>query len=152
MSQLQRPRRIYPHNPSWEVPVIAVMVWLVAALVTTHLARTLANLTVGVGWVWTNGGELITSFGPILAGNAGAGLDANVAAAPAIWLWLWLAVTHIALAAVTIKVSLRAWNKIGGGRVLGMATAEEAESLLGERRLYKVRFIIRPDLYSKNTK
>lgn len=52
----------------------------------------------------------------------------------------------VALGCVAIYV-LRRW---GPGRIQGMATASEAEQLLGVARLRKVADIVRPDLYGKH--
>ena len=40
-----------------------------------------------------------------------------------------------------------AWRQWGPGRMRGMATITEAHELLGEDRLWKVRHVVRPDLY-----
>jgi len=41
---------------------------------------------------------------------------------------------------------------VGAGRIRGMATITEAHELLGEDRLYKVRHVVRPDLYQPGRK
>ena len=43
-----------------------------------------------------------------------------------------------------------AYQRWGPGRMRGMATAAEAEKLLGVTRLRKVAGILRPDLYGKH--
>ena len=59
-------------------------------------------------------------------------------------------------AAQVLAVALMGWagvallRRFGPGRVRGMATRSEAESLLGLRRLRTVAPVVRPDLYGKD--
>ena len=43
-----------------------------------------------------------------------------------------------------------AWRRCGPARMRGMATITEAHELLGKDRLWKVRHVVRPDLYPPN--
>ena len=52
--------------------------------------------------------------------------------------------------AATIWVGVLAYQRWGPGRMRGMATAAEAEKILGVTRLRKVAGIVRPDLYGKH--
>ncbi|HRI97584.1 MAG TPA: hypothetical protein PLZ93_18335, partial [Nocardioides sp.] len=61
------------------------------------------------------------------------------------------ALTEAALLTATIWVGVWAHQRWGPGRMRGMATAAEAEKLLGVTRLRKVAGILRPDLYGKHT-
>ena len=65
-------------------------------------------------------------------------------------MWTSLALTEIALLTATIWVGVYAYQRWGPGRMRGMATAAEAEKLLGVTRLRKVAGIVRPDLYGKH--
>jgi len=58
--------------------------------------------------------------------------------------------TEVALLSATIWVGVWAYQRWGPGRMRGMATAAEAEKILGVTRLRKVAGIVRPDLYGKH--
>src|SRR5205085_682312 len=61
-----------------------------------------------------------------------------------------LGLTEAALLTATTWVGLHLYHRWGPGRIRGMATAAEAEKLLGVTRLRKVADIVRPDLYGKH--
>lgn len=62
----------------------------------------------------------------------------------------WIAAVEVMFLLAAGAVSYWVLGRWGPGRVRGVASGEEAERLLGRSRLYRVRRIIRPDLYSGN--
>ena len=64
--------------------------------------------------------------------------------------WISLDLTGVAMLTATIWVGVWAYRRWGPGRRRGMATAAEAEKILGVTRLRKVADIVRPDLYGKH--
>ena len=64
-------------------------------------------------------------------------------------LWGCLVVTELLLLAGCGWVGARGYQRWGPGRMMGMATAAEAETLLGITRLRKVAKYVRPDLHGR---
>ena len=64
-------------------------------------------------------------------------------------LWGCLVVTELLLLAGCGWVCARGYQRWGPGRMMGMATAAEAETLLGITRLRKVAKYVRPDLHGR---
>lgn len=149
IAQVDRRRDPYPYT--WEVPLGVLTSWLLLAGLAAHLGRAIANWTAGAGWTWPAGKALFSSLPDLLAGNSGAGLTlAHPGAVPgAVYGWI-TAVEVLVLAAMTAATwwGLRRW---GPGRMKGMATAGEAEQVLGISRLRIVAGIIRPDLHPPGT-
>ena len=83
----------------------------------------------------------------ILAGDAAAGLPGVHQAASATTLWGWLTVVGLLMITATAVACLLARRRWGPGRMRGMASVPEAHELLGVDRLYRVRQVVRPDLY-----
>ena len=127
-----------------------------------QLGRSLANLVAGAGWTWPASATASATSGPfpsplgsafwsslpgVLAGHADAGLSpvppASDLAAPAA-LWACLVVTELLLLAGCGWVGARGYQRWGPGRMQGMATAAEAETLLGITRLRKVANVRAP--------
>lgn len=162
---MQRDRRRDPYPWTWEIPAAGALAGFLLVVVSVHLARGVANLIAGAGWTWpaTDSGRLSsgplgsplgssfwTSLPGVLSGDAAAGLAAHQAAsdlAGATLLWVCLvAIESIALAA-GVGAAVYGYRRWGPGRMMGMATAAEAEALLGVTRLRKAAAIVRPDLY-----
>lgn len=146
MLQQERRRDPYPHT--WEIPAGTAVMTLLLAVAGAQLGRSLANWFAGADWHWPQGRTLLTSIPAILGGNATAGLTPTphpVASPTAVIGWI-IAVELILLATVFTGtlLALRRW---GPGRMRGMATPTEVETVLGVSRLRRVRHIIRPDLY-----
>jgi len=163
---MQRERLKNPYPWTWEIPTVLIGVTLFCVMIGIQLARSLANLLAGAGWTWPApdagafssplGSAFWTSLPGVLGGHADAGLaepvsaepvPADLAAAPLVWICLVL-VEGVLLTATT-------WGGVvaytrGPGRMKGMATAAEAEKLLGVTRLRKVAPIVRPDLHGKH--
>jgi hypothetical protein len=136
---------------------------LFVIVIGIQLGRSVANLVAGAGWTWPDanagafpspiGTAFWTSLPRVLGGNAGAGLPSPAPdhlAGPGL-VWGGIALTELTLLAATIWLGVWAYQRWGPGRMRGMATAAEAEKLLGVTRLRKVAGIVRPDLYGKHT-
>ena len=83
----------------------------------------------------------------LLAGDAAAGLSGVQHPASAAAMWGWLTVVGLLTITASSLACVWAWRQWGPGRMRGMATITEAHELLGEDRLWKVRHVVRPDLY-----
>lgn len=154
---MQHERRRDPYPWTWEPPTAAAVGVVLTLAGGIQLARSLANLIVGAGWTWPApdagivaspiGAAFWTSLPGILAGRSDAGLPTSAPdhLAGAGLLWTVLALMLAALLTVIGRVGVLMY-RWGPGRVRGMATAAEAETLLGRSRLRKVAAIIRPDL------
>ena len=85
------------------------------------------------------------------AGTPPPGSLAAAAGASPVVLWTVTAVAEVA-AIVAVAWAIRwAMHRWGPGRIQGMATAADAEKLLGRSRLRKAAPIIRPDLHPTKT-
>ncbi|GAB3668780.1 hypothetical protein GCM10027596_40070 [Nocardioides korecus] len=165
---MQRERRRDPYPWTWEIPLgigIGVLLLITAG---AQLGRSLANLVAGAGWTWPAidthsttgpfpspvGSAFWSSLPGVFAGHAGAGLSpslpaSDLAAPPMLWGCLLL--TELLLLAWCGWVSAWGYQRWGPGRMKGMATAAEAETLLGITRLRKVTAHVRPDLHGRTT-
>ena len=128
---------------SWPSSSILVLV--------VHGARTLANGLTTAHWQATPRDELFTSLPAVLGGDSTAGLTGAAAGASPAVLWTVTAIAEVA-AIVAVAWAIRwAMHRWGPGRIQGMATAADAEKLLGRSRLRKAAPIIRPDLHPTKT-
>ncbi|NMR21614.1 hypothetical protein [Cellulomonas fimi] len=144
---MQRTRRTTPYPFTWEIPVGIVFAVLLALVLGLQAGRSLANLVVGNGWVFVDRLALFTTLAPIVSGQAGAGLPAVGHPATPGLLWACVGVVELLVVLVmtwAVKSGLDRW---GPARLRGMATATEAEALLGRTRLRRHAKVIRPDLY-----
>jgi len=158
---MQRERLKNPYPWTWEIPAVLLGITLFLAVVGIQLARSLANLLAGAGWTWPAadtgafsspiGAAFWTSLPGVVGGDAAAGLADPVPAqlAPASLTWVCLVLVEGALLIATTWGGAVAYKR-GPGRMKGMATAAEAEKLLGVTRLRKVAPIVRPDVYGKH--
>jgi len=157
---MQRQRRRDPYPWTWEPPVLTTVAVLMTLIVGIQLSRALGNLLAGGGWTWPDthtsfgfssplASSFWTSLPDVLAGHADAGLASptpdNVAG-PAL-VWICLVVVEAALITVLAWAIVAVVKRWGPGRMRGMATTSEAESLLGVSRLRKVAHVVRPDIY-----
>jgi hypothetical protein len=165
---MQRERRRDPYPWTGEIPLgigIGVLLLLTAGI---QLGRSLANLVAGAGWTWPAtatagttgpfpspvGSAFWSSLPGVLAGHANAGLSPSppaidLAAPP--MLWGCLLFTELLLLAGCGWGCTRGYQRWGPSRMKGMATAAEAETLLGITRLRKVATYVRPDLHGRTT-
>lgn len=145
-SQLQRRTNDFPLT--WEPLALAAIALLIAALLAAHVGRGVAAILAGDGWAWPLHDDLVPSALGVLTGDPNAGLPpAQTLTATPTLTRICVALTE--LAAITgyiaaLTVILTRW---GPTRAKGMASRDEAETLLGRTRLRAVRHIIRPDLY-----
>ena len=148
MSQQSRRRDPYPWT--WEVPVGVVLVILLVLAGGVHLGRAIANVLAGAGWSFPLLVDLFSSLPGVLRGDAGAGLTGLNGDLPSpMKLWVCLVASELMVMAVCVSLLKFALQRWGPGRMKGMASADEAETLLGLTRLRKVRRVVRPDLYGK---
>ena len=134
---MQRARRHNPYPLTWEIPVgIACAVLLVLAL-GVHLGNGLAHLTGGAGWTWPPHQALFTSIPAILDPDPASPVNAHP----------WIVTVELLLTAGLGCATYSLWQRWGPHRLKGMATAEQAEQVLGLRRLRKAAAIVRPDLH-----
>lgn len=163
---MQRERRRDPYPWTWEIPLVVTLASGFAVVIGLQLGRSLANLVAGAGWTWPDpnagqftspiGAAFWTSLPGVVSGDAGAGLsestldaDADQLAGPGL-LWACLGITEVLLIAAMSWAAIYVLQRWGPGRMRGMATATEAERLLGVTRLRKVAGIVRPDLHGKH--
>ena len=143
--QRERVQDQYPWT--WEIPLAAVCGVLVVGVAVCQVSRSVANWFAGAGWFWPRPDKLVTSIPALLTGDASAGLSGIHHAASAAALWGWLTVVGLLTITASTIACVRAWRQWGPGRMRGMATITDAHELLGEDRLWKVRHVVRPDLY-----
>lgn len=151
MTILQSDRRHDPYPYTWEIPVGVVTGWLLAAGLGVHLARGLANWSAGAGWTWPAGRAVYSSLPAVLAADPTAGLASTAAAASPAQLHGWLIAIELLIFTGYLAGLVWALQRWGPGRMKGMASAEEAERVLGLARLRKVAPLIRPDLHPNTT-
>ncbi|MCA0306323.1 MAG: hypothetical protein LCH87_02960 [Actinobacteria bacterium] len=152
MTNAQADRRRDPYPFTWEIPVGILTGWVLLASLGIHAARAVANWTAGAGWTWPEGKNLFTSLPRVLAGDPAAGLTLHDPAAGTAALYGWIVTVQVVLLAATITATIWGLRRWGPGRMHGMASAAEAEQLLGISRLRRVAPIIRPDLTPAATK
>ena len=152
MTILQADRRHDPYPYTWEPPVAILTGWLLLAALGVHLARGIANGIAGAGWTWPAGRALFTSLPAVLAGNPTAGLTTPGPAASSPVLYGWLIAVQLLILAGYATGVVWAARRWGPGRMKGMASAAEAEQVLGLTRLRRNAPQIRPDLYPTTPK
>jgi hypothetical protein len=144
---MQHSRRHNPYPLTWETPIAVACTVLLALVVGVHVGRGLANLTAGAGWCWPATAQLFTSAPAVFAGDAAAGLHTTGPLAGSASLVAWLVVTELAVIVILATAAVAVLRRWGPTRLKGMASADEAERLLGLSRLRRVRQVIRPDLH-----
>ena len=145
---MQQERVLDQYPWTWEIPLAVVCAIIALGVVICQLGRSFANWFAGAGWRWPTLDKLVTSLPGLLAGDAAAGLTGvHLVASPGA-LWTWLGVTGLLTTMLLTVTGKRAWHRLGPARMRGMATVAEAHELLGEDRLWKVRHVVRPALYT----
>lgn len=133
---------------TWEVPALIMSGSVLGMVLGVHVGRGLAVWTAGGGWVWPAPAKLFTALMPVLDGDTLAGLPGPLpVTVERAALRGWIAAVEVMVLLSAGAVSYWVLGRWGSGRVRGVASGEEAERLLGRSRLYRVRGIIRPDLY-----
>ncbi len=144
---LQADRRTNPYPHTWEIPAgVAIAVLLVGAL-GIQLGRGLASFFTGHGWAWPASRNLFSSLPGVLGGDPAAGLIGVTTGPSAAAVTGWIVTVEVLLLATATAAAICALRRWGPGRMKGMATAAEAETILGLTRLRKVARVVRPDLY-----
>lgn len=140
------------HNPypfTWEIPVGAAVACGVVFALGIHLGRAIACLASGQGFVWPAPAEFFTSLGGLLTGDAGAGLAQPATNVSPALLAGSLIGTELVLLVLVAWAGYELAARWGPAAPKGMASAGEAERLLGRSRLHRSRRIVRPDVYSE---
>ena len=144
----QRSRRHDPYPWTWEIPLVTVLAILVLIIFGAHAGRAIANLSAGSDWSFPNRVDLFGSLPAVLRAAGLIDLDGPVASPST--LLMCVVATELILLAVTVLLLKWGLDRWGSGRMRGVATAGEAERLLGVTRLRRNRRIVRPDLYRKD--
>lgn len=135
-----------PYPWTWEPAVAGLLGFGLVVVVSVQLGRGAACLVSGVGSCWAEQAAFLTSVWGILSGDASAGL-AEPVEVPTRVLMVSIASAvgiMLALTAICLVWAIRRW----GNRTLkGVASVDEVERLLGRHRLFRVRRVVRPDLY-----
>lgn len=99
-------------------------------------------------------GSFWSTIPAVLTGDSSAGLPTSQRTGAAtgdlagpVLLWTSTAIVELLFLGVLIGSLAAGYQRWGPGRMRGMATRKQAESLLGTRRLRKVAPIVRPDLH-----
>ena len=146
---MQQDRLKNPHPWTYEMPLAIVLTLVLIAVLGVHTGRAVATLLAGGGWGWPPATELFSSLPGLWRGDAGAGLtNPGVVAEPGP-LRAWVLITQATNLLGCLVLAVVAYRRWGPGRLRGMASRTEAESLLGLPRLRKHRAVMRPDLYGK---
>lgn len=135
-----------PYPWTWEPAVAGLLGFGLVVAVSVHLGRAAACLVTGVGTCWVEQAAFLTSVWGVLSGDASAGL-AEPVEVPRRVLMVSIALTVgivLVLTAMCLVWVIRRW---GNGALKGVASVDEVERLLGRRRLFRVRGVVRPDLY-----
>ena len=145
---LQQQRRRDPSPHTWELPAGTAIMTLLLAVLGAQTGRSLANWFAGADWHWPQSRTLLSSIPAILAGNPTAGLTPKPSPAATSGAVIgWIITIELLLLMIVVTATLLALRRWGPGRMRGMATPADAETVLGVSRLRRVRHIIRPDLY-----
>jgi hypothetical protein len=148
--QRERVQDSYPWT--WEIPAGVACGLGLAVVLGWQVARSVANWLAGAGWVWPAAGQVFGSVPGLLAGDASAGVAVGHHAVTASVLWVAMIAATLLTLAAGVLASLWAWRRWGNGGMRGMASIAEARELLGADRLYRVRHVVRPDLYPAHSR
>ena len=150
---MQRERVEDQYPWTWEIPLAVVCAIVVLGVVVCQLGRSLANWFAGAGWRWPTPDKLVTSLPGLLAGDAAAGLSGVHHVASAAVLWGWLE-RRRACSRPRCSPSRACGRGVGGGRrgCAAWRRSPKPTNSSGEDRLWKVRHVVRPDLYPAGRK
>ncbi len=130
---------------TWEPAAGALAALLITGILSLQIGRALVLAIAGHGWFWPASSSLITSSWGIITGDLTAGLPPLQGASDSPWFaWTAAATIFVATTAGLVVVAVR-WRASTLHK--GMASATQAERLLGVSRLKTHRAVIRPDLY-----
>lgn len=161
---MQRERLKTPYAWTWEIPAAVTLVVLFGLVLGVQGGRTVANLLAGAVTTWPAtdtaaaapspiGSAFWTSLPGVLAGDAAAGLPAPLpdALAPPWLVWASVGGVELLFLGLAAVIGVKCYTRWGPGRMRGMASAAEAEQILGLSRLRKVSALVRPDTYGKRS-
>lgn len=146
---MQRSRRTTPYPLTWEIPTGALLALLLVLVLGLQAGRSIANLLTSGQWRFVDRADMFVTVPALVSGDASAGLTDLSAPAGTRLLWGCMAATCVLLLVLAGWVTKMALDRWGPGRLQGMATAAEAEALLGRSRLRRHAQVIRPDLYRR---
>ena len=162
---MQRERLKTPYPWTWEIPAAVTFVVLLGIVVGIQAGRTLANLVAGAGMTWPAADSAIggASFprrsgqrsGPACPGSSpetpppACPPRCPTELAPPWLVWAAVAGIELVFLSLTTWIGVKCYTRWGPGRMRGMASAAEAEQLLGLSRLRRVSALVRPDIYGK---
>lgn len=134
---------------TWEIPTGALLALLLVLVLGLQVGRSVANLLSGGRWSFVDRADLFVTLPALVGGDAAAGLRGLSDPAGGHLLWWCMAATCVVLLVLAGWVTKVVFNRWGPGRLQGMATAGEAEAMLGRSRLRRHARVIRPDLYER---
>ena len=137
---MQRARRHNPYPLTWEIPLGIACAILLTLAVGVHLGNGLAHLTAGQAWAWPQPRDLFASIPAVLDNEPTAAIDPRT----------WIVTVELLLTGSLGWAGYSTWQRWGPSRLKGMATGDQAEQVLGVRRLRKVAGIVRPDLHGRH--
>ena len=135
-----------PYLWTWEPAAAVVLVFGVSVTLGIHFGRGIACLLSGGGFAWPIREALFSSVWPLLMGDVGAGLAYPVQV-PSQVLVVSIVSSLCVVAALTVLCLVWAVRRWGNGSLKGVAPVDEVEQMLGRRRLFRVRNVVRPDLF-----
>lgn len=141
-------RETDPYPWTWEIPAACAVGLIIVAAAVIQIGRSLSYVLAGQGWVWPEPNQLLTSLPPLLAGRTNAGLAPT---SPAVSVGLVVTTVVCSELLAFALVGVLAWRfmiHIGPSSRPGMASAGQANRLLGRSRLRRARRILRPDLFA----
>lgn len=147
---MARPNRD-PYPFTWEIPAAILAACGVVFAAGVQLGRGVACLLAGEGFRWPRSTEFFGSLGRVLTGDSAAGLAVAVTGVPPGLLVATIIATELLLFAVLGWACFELVSRWGPAAARGMATASEADRLLGRSRLFRSRRIVRPDLYGSRS-
>ena len=134
---MQRSRRHNPYPLTWEIPAGMASGLLLVLALGVHLGNGLAHYTAGGGWTWPHSRDLFASIPAVISRSEAVGTGG------------WILAVELLLILGLVWVGVASWQRWGSARLKGMATPEQAEQVLGVRRLRKVAHVVRPDLHTR---
>lgn len=138
---MQRDRRHNPYPLTWEIPLGIVCAVLLTFAVGVHLGNGLAHLTAGQPWAWPQSRDLFATIPAVLTAEPKP---------PAVDPRTWIVTVELLLTGSLGWAGYSTWQRWGPSRLKGMASREQAEQVLGIRRLRTAAAIVRPDLHARH--
>lgn len=151
---MQQDRGQAPYPLGLELTLLVVASVACMLVLGVHAGRAVATVIAGGGLVWPAAQDLVQSVPAVLGGDHHAGLPAadlpvhHGEPGPDVGLLRWcIGVVEVVLLALAGWCGVAALQRWGPARMKGVASREEAATILGASRLRTVRAVVRPDLY-----